>query len=91
MKFLYDIAMRTLLLPGKTLISLFETTVREIAHVPNIQSANIRCDEMLTELVREKCTKAKAFAVQRFEDFIRQPILRLSVLELKGLNKASFI
>jgi hypothetical protein len=91
MRFWYAISMKTLVLPGSTLISLFEKTVQIIARVPNCNHVNIRFDTILTELVRDEFTTAKESVVSQFDTLIVQPICNLAVDDLKRFKKAQFI
>jgi hypothetical protein len=54
MRFWYTIASRTLILPGTTLVDLFDRTVRIITRMPNCEDVDIDYASILAQLVRDK-------------------------------------
>jgi hypothetical protein len=91
MRFWYETATRTLVLPGSALLGLFDKTVEIVTRVFNCENVNIRFDVILTTLIRDEFLKARTTVAVTFDDLFVQPIMRLTIPELKQLRKDRYI
>jgi hypothetical protein len=87
----YSIALKTLVIPGNTLISLFAKTSAILVNVASCKSLDIHFGAFLTELVRKVFKTAKENVASRFSETLIDPIQHLDPYGLKRFNKSVFI
>jgi hypothetical protein len=86
----YRIASKTLALPGKVLVEMFQMTIMTVQKLPNCDNLDIGFGELLTRLVREQFINAKRLTTGEFPELIDGPIQHLTVDELKQFKKWEF-